>query len=115
METPQQPQVFAIVRDLIFSSKISATAKSLGATVRVVRDPSQLGDEPAKLLLVDLSLPGIIDAVSQWTAAHPTPTVGFAAHVDTALIAAARAAGMTVLVRSGFVEALPKLLQAAIQ
>ena len=113
METPQPPTVVAIVRDLIFSSKISGTAKAIGASVRILRDPSQLGDDPAKLLLVDLSLPGVIDAVSQWRQTHPTPTVGFVSHVDTATIAAAREAGITVLARSGFVEALPQLLQQA--
>jgi hypothetical protein len=115
METPQPPIVVAIVRDLIFSSKITGTAKALSISVRVVRDPAQLGDESAKLLLVDLSLPGVIEAVSQWRQTHPTPAVGFVSHVDTATIAAARGAGITVLARSGFVEALPQLLQDANQ
>jgi hypothetical protein len=115
METPQPPTVVAIVRDLIFSSKITGTAKALGTSVRVIRDAGQLGDGPFKLVLVDLSLPGVIDAVSQWRQSHPTPTVGFLSHVDTATITAAREAGLTVLARSGFVEALPQLLQDANQ
>jgi hypothetical protein len=113
METPQPPTVAAIVRDLIFSSKITGTAKALGMSVRVIRDPAQLGDDAVKLLLIDLSLPGVIDAVAAWRQTHPTAVVGFVSHVDTATIAADREAGITVLARSGFVEALPQLLQDA--
>ena len=113
METSQPPTVVAIVRDLIFSSKITGTAKALGLSVRAIRDPAQLGDDAVKLLLIDLSLPGVIAAVAQWQQTHPTVAVGFASHVDTATIAAAREAGITVLARSGFVEALPQLLQDA--
>jgi len=113
MEAPQAPAVVAIVRDLIFSSRITATAKAVGASVRVVRDPAQLGDGPAKLLLIDLSLPGVIESAAAWREEHCVPTVGFVSHVDSATIAAARQAGITVLARSGFVEALPKLLEEA--
>ena len=113
METPPVPAVVAIVRDLIFSSKITATAKSLGISVRVIRNAQQLGDDPIKLLLIDLSLPGIVDAVRQRREKNEAPVVGFVSHVDTATIAAAREAGITVLARSGFVEALPGLLQDA--
>jgi hypothetical protein len=113
METSQPPTVVAIVRDLIFSSKITGAAKAVGATVRVIRDPALLGADPVKLLIIDLSLPGIIESTSDWRQKHAIPTVGFVSHVDTAAIAAARQAGITVLARSGFVEALPQLLQNA--
>jgi hypothetical protein len=115
MEAPQPSTVVAIVRDLIFSSKITGTAKALGVAVRMIRDPAQLGDEPARLLLVDLSLPGVIQAVLQWRQTHPVTAVGFVSHVDTPTIDSAREAGITVMARSGFVEALPKLLQDANQ
>jgi hypothetical protein len=115
METPKPPTVVAIVGDLIFSSKITGTAKAVGARVCVIKNPALLGADPVKLLLVDLSLPGIIESIAEWRQNHPTPTVGFVSHVDTATIAQARQAGITVLARSGFVEALPQLLQDANQ
>jgi hypothetical protein len=113
MEPSEPPAVAAIVRDLIFSSRITATAKAVGTNVRVVRDAAQLGDIAPKLLLIDLSLPGVIDSTNEWRHAHAVQTVGFVSHVDAATIAAAREAGITVLARSGFVEALPQLLQDA--
>ena len=110
METPQTPVVAAIVRDLLFSSKITGTAKAMGTSVRVVRDLSQLGNEVPKLLLIDLSVPGIIDSVKAWPGNQSARIVGFVSHVDTSTIAAAREAGIQVMARGGFVEALPQLL-----
>jgi DNA-binding NarL/FixJ family response regulator len=101
----------ALVRDLMFSSKISATARSIGTDVNIVRDPAALADQPGQLLLVDLNLPGGIEAAAQWRAAHAGKVVGFVSHVDTATITRARDAGLDqIMARSGFVEALPTIL-----
>jgi hypothetical protein len=114
MPDPQPPSVLALCRDLIFASKIAATAKALGVACQIVRDPARLTDQPGELLLVDLNEPGAIDAAAAWGQRHSRPVVGFVSHVDAARIAQARVAGITrVMARSGFVEVLPELLANA--
>ena len=80
--------------------------------MRIVREPGKLAGEGGRMLLVDLSLPGAIDAAAMWKAANPSArVVGFVAHVDTATIQRAREAGLEVMARSGFVEGLAGLLE----
>jgi AmiR/NasT family two-component response regulator len=106
------PPVLALVRDLIFASKISATARAIGIACLIVRDPARLTDQPGDLLLVDLNEPGAIEAAAAWGQRHSRPVVGFVSHVDAARIAQARDAGIPrVMARSAFVEALPNLLR----
>lgn len=108
---PQALPVLALVRDLIFASRIKATAQDLGVQLLLVRDPARLSIQPGQRLIVDLSLPGAIDAAAGWMRVNTGDVVGFVAHVDTATIALARAAGIAkVLARSRFVELLPELL-----
>lgn len=104
--------ILVLVRDLIFSTKITATAAAVGGKVRVVRDPGKLGTEAARRVIVDLNLAGAIEAVQEYKQAQPAvEVVGFVSHVDTSTIEAARAAGADrVVARSGFVEILPSLL-----
>ena len=105
----------ALVRDLIFSTKISSTAKSLGVTVSVVRDPAKLADAPpASRLIVDLNLEGALPAAVAWKTKTSGRVIGFASHVDTEVIRAARAAGFDdVVPRSEFTRLLPELLRPA--
>ena len=111
METDPKLPVLALVRDLMFSSKIGATARALGVEVKVIRDPAQLAGQAGKLLLVDLNQPGAIEAASQWRDSAGGKVVGFVSHVDTDAIQRAREAKLDqVMARSGFVEALPELL-----
>ena len=111
MQEPTQPQVLALVRDLMFVSRITSTAKAVGTDLRVIRDPAALGNQPGRLLLVDLNLPGALEAAAAWRQATQSPVVGFASHVDAQTIAKARQAGLDrVMARSGFVEALPHIL-----
>jgi hypothetical protein len=117
-------RVIALVRDLIFASRITATAASVGTRVTLVRDPAKLAghagatdaDADANaddaLLIVDLNLPGAIESARAWKAATGGTATGFVSHVDTATITAARDAGIDrVLARSRFVELLPELLR----
>ena len=107
-----QPNVIALVRDLVFASKITATAAGTGVCVRLVRDPKALGTTPAQRLIVDLNLPGGIEAAQAWKREAGGEVVGFVSHVDTETIDRARAADVDrVLARSRFVELLPELLQ----
>jgi hypothetical protein len=103
----------ALVRDLMFSSKIIATARAQGVNVRIVRDPSKLAAETGDRLLVDLNQDGAIPAATEWKARTGGAVIGFVSHVDAATIAKAREAGFDqVLARSRFVETLPDLLES---
>jgi len=103
--------VLALVRDLLFSSKITVTARSAGVDVRVLRRPDDLADADGDLLLVDLNQAGVIEAAAAWHRRTACQVVGFVSHVDADTAAKAKAAGIKrVLARSRFVELLPNLL-----
>jgi hypothetical protein len=105
------PQVIALVRDLMFASRINATAAAANVYVQLIRDPAALGAAPAGRLICDLNLPGAIEAAQAWKRDVGGDVVGFVSHVDTETIDRARAAGVDrVLARSRFVELLPELL-----
>ena len=102
----------ALVRDLMFSSKIIATARELGIEVKIVRSPEQVASFDGDLLLVDLSLAGAIQAAEQWKNSSERKVIAFAAHVDTATLALAREAGFDqVLTRGQFSANLSELLR----
>ena len=114
-ETPPDPAgvVLVLVRDLMFSSRIAATARAADVPVTLLRDPAQLAAAApdATRLIVDLNQPGAIEAAAAWMAPQSRDVVGFVSHVDAETIARARAAGIErVLPRSRFVEVLPELL-----
>jgi hypothetical protein len=108
----QSLPVLVLVRDLMFSSRISATARATGAEVSLLRDPRKLAAAEGTMLIVDLNLPDAMDAAIQWKKASPSrEVVGFVSHVDALAIAHARGSGLDhVLPRSRFVEQLPELL-----
>lgn len=117
-------RVVALVPDLMDRSKVAAAAPG----VRFVRSPAELaaevagdagtgaagtGADRADLIVVDLSRPGVLDALPS-LAAGGSRVVGFGSHVDRALLDAARAAGCSqVLARSAFFARLPELLSPA--
>jgi hypothetical protein len=104
--------VLALVRDLLFASKITACAKATGVEARILRDPATLADVPGSLLLADLNQPGVIAAAQEWKQKYGGRVVGFVSHVDAQTIEAARQAGLDqILARSGFVLALPDLMR----
>ena len=112
--------ILAILDDLLFTSKIRATAKQIGATLSVAKSrDSALADMRANLpalVIIDLNNPrtdplGIIADMKSDPALASIPTVGFVSHVQTELIDAARRAGVTdVMARSMFAERLPQIL-----
>jgi hypothetical protein len=102
--------ILLLCRDLMFVSKVTATARALGLAVQVIRDPTQLPQQ-GRRLLVDLNQPGAIEAASAWKAATAGQVVGFVSHVDTQTIDQARAAGLDqVLPRSRFTATLEQIL-----
>jgi hypothetical protein len=111
-EQSTPPQVIALVRDLMFSSRIRSVAKDLGVAVLVVRDPAQMVAIDGDRLLVDLNQEGAIEAARQWRKGSGGVVTGFVSHVDVETINRARAAGIDqVMARSRFVEVLPELLK----
>ena len=108
------PPVLALVRDLMFRSRITAMAREVGSRVEVIRDPKDLPERAGSLLLADLNLEGGIEAAQQWKQSHNARVIGFVSHTDAATITRAREAGIDrVMSRGGFVEALPGLLKGA--
>jgi hypothetical protein len=105
--------VIALVRDLMFSSRISGEGRAAGVAVRVLRDPAQLAETDGRLLLVDLNQSGALEPAAAWRAARPgRQVVGFVSHVDVETIEAAKALAIDqVLPRSAFVRQLPELLK----
>jgi hypothetical protein len=96
--------VVALVRDLMFVSKITAVARAAGVRVRVVRDVSGLAGAEGRFVVADLSHPGAIEAAVAWSRATGKPTLGFVSHVDTETIDRARSAGIEQVVARGAVE-----------
>ena len=112
--------ILALLDDLMFSSKIKTAANQLGIRVTFARSSdSALAEMRAaapSLLILDLNNPRIDPLRTVETMkADPTlasvPTVGFASHVHTDVIEAARRAGVDeVLARSAFSQRLPEIL-----
>src|ERR1700752_2190521 len=108
--------VIAAVDDLMFSSKILTTARQLGIELEVVRMRDDVlrqarGKKPS-LLILDLNSTtldpiGTIAALKGDAELSSIPILGFVSHVDSGVIAAARAAGIDeVLARSAFTARL---------
>lgn len=108
-----ETHVLVLVRDLLFASKISGTAQSLGVTIKLIRDPEKLGDQAGDRLIVDLNQPGALDAAIQWKTAHAGEVIGFVSHVDRETIDRAKGGGIDqVLPRRQFVQLLTELLSS---
>jgi DNA-binding NarL/FixJ family response regulator len=112
--------VLVAVDDLLFSSKIRTVAKQAGVDISFARTPTEIlerakADRPS-LIIFDLNS-GKSDPIATIAAlkADPAlasiPTLGFASHVHTDLISAARKAGAEqVLARSAFAGNLADIL-----
>jgi hypothetical protein len=105
-------RVLALVADLMDRSKLTAALGDdveLVATAGHLRDRLDAGPDP-DIVLVDLGRRGILDALPAIRAATGARIVGFGAHVERDLLAAARGAGCDeVLARSAFFTRLPDL------
>ena len=112
--------VLVAVDDLLFSSKIRATARQAGVDLTFARSAGEIVSQaraikPA-LVIFDLNS-GKTDPINTITALKADPAlaglraIGFASHVHTELIAAARNAGADqVLPRSAFAGNLADIL-----
>ena len=104
--------ILLLCRDLMFLSKVTATARAAGVNVQVVRDPTMLPAMGTRLF-VDLNQDGALEAAAAWKGATGGRVVAFVSHVDTQAIARAKEAGLDqVLPRSRFTADLEELLRA---
>jgi PleD family two-component response regulator len=113
-------RVLAAVEDLLFKSKISETAETLGIEARFPRSPKKLlealRESPPDLLILDLNSARfepltLLRTVKSDERGQRVPTVGFLSHVQRDLAVAAREAGCDhVMARSAFTRDLPRIL-----
>ena len=112
--------ILCAVDDLMFSVKISSAAKAVQADVSFERTPAALlervrTDRPS-LVIFDLNSSRLapietIRAIKDDAELRATRTLGYVSHVQSDVIAAARAAGCDeVLARSAFSEKLGAIL-----
>ena len=116
MEANVARRVLAAVEDLLFRSKISETASSLGIEAAFPRNPRRLldalRDSPPDLLVLDLNSARfepltLLRDVRSDEVTRGIPTVGFLSHVQKDLAIAAREAGCDrVVARSAFTKDL---------
>src|SRR5262245_40610127 len=95
--------ILAVLDDLMFTSKIRTTASQLGVTVAFARSAESALAEMRKavpaLVILDLNNPrtqplAIVGAMKADASLASIPTLGYASHVQTDVIEAARAAGV---------------------
>jgi PleD family two-component response regulator len=112
--------ILAVLDDLMFTSKIRTTASQLGVSVTFARSADAALTEMRRaapaLVILDLNNPrtnplGIVASMKQDPDLASIPTVGYASHVQTDVIDAARRAGVgDVLARSAFTQQLPAIM-----
>lgn len=115
--------ILCVVDDLMFSMKISTAAKALQRPVAFERSAANVvgrvrADKPS-LVIFDLNSVTLqpldaIRAIKRDPELQATRMLGYASHVDTMTINAARQAGIDeVLARSAFTERLGDILTSA--
>src|SRR4051795_101581 len=119
--TIMRSMILAVLDDLMFTSKIKTTAGKLGVAVTFARSTdgalAEMRKSAPSLVILDLNNArtnplGIVAAMKQEPALASIPTVGYASHVQTDVIAAARRVGVgDVMARSAFTQQLPDILQ----
>src|SRR5437667_2016016 len=113
--------ILAVLDDLMFTSKIKTAANQLGVPIVFARSSaSALADmrrNPPALVILDLNSTGVdplgtVGSMKADPALASIPTVGFASHVRTDVIEAARRSGVgEVMARSAFAQRLPEILE----
>jgi hypothetical protein len=108
--------ILALVRDLLFSSRIAETARRLGHPCRVVRSvedfQARLGESPG-LIMVDLTAQGMdLEAalVAVDAAGRPAPLLAWTTHALWKTTRPLHARCDRVVTREELTEKLPELL-----
>ena len=112
--------ILAVLDDLMFTSKIKATAERLGVPVTFARTSAaallEMRQSIPALVILDLNNAridpfGTLAAMKREPALAAIRTLGFASHVQVDVIDRARQAGVDqVLARSAFAQHLPDIL-----
>ena len=112
--------ILVVADDLLFRSKISTVAKTLGVVVRAATTPQaaieRARDDKPTLVLLDLDgqRPQPFEVLRRFAedpALRAVPTIGFVSHVHADLVRQARALGIgSVMARSAFASDLPNIL-----
>jgi CheY-like chemotaxis protein len=112
--------ILVAVDDLLFSSKIRATARQVGVDLVFARTPADILAQARalkpSLVIFDINCDKAdpittVAALKADPELNVIPTTGFVSHVNTSLIMAARGAGMDeVMARSAFAANLPQIL-----
>jgi CheY-like chemotaxis protein len=111
--------VLALVDDIFFQARISATAKQVGVELKMFGTADALvaaAPTGGELIVIDLNARAdAIGALNQLRdAGNQTPVIAFLSHVQTELAERARAAGCTeVMPRSKFTQDLAAILVRA--
>jgi len=115
--------IVCAIDDLLFSIKIKDAAKHLGVDLYFERSGDRIvdtvRDKRPSLVIFDLNSAKLapmdaIRAMKADAALAAVRTLGYVSHVDSATIAAARAAGVDdVLARSAFATRLGEILTSA--
>jgi PleD family two-component response regulator len=113
--------ILAVLDDLMFTSKIKTTANQLGVAVTFARSAgaalNEMRQASPSLVILDLNNArtdplGIVAAMKAEPELASIPTVGYASHVQTDVINAARQAGVgEVMARSAFTQQLAEILK----
>lgn len=100
------------IRDLMFSSKVVATARAENVPFKVVRDAPKLLETPGERLLIDLNADGAIETAVAWKSKHHGHVTGFCSHVAAVTIQKAQRAGIDrVMTNGAFSSRLPQILK----
>jgi CheY-like chemotaxis protein len=114
------PAGLLLSRDLIFTSKITGTARELGFKVMVAGNvalaSAMIAQWRPRAVFVDLAAGDLVSPPAllayQKEAGPSVPFVAFGSHVDTVALEAAKSAGCDpVLPRSKFSAELPELIK----
>ena len=114
--TPAAGTGLLLSDDMMFTSRVTGTARDLGLSVRTARTvdavKAMAASKPPACVIVDLANPGlVIEELVRWLSETYSPAprvVAYGSHVDAETLQRARTAGCdVVLPRSKFVSELP--------
>jgi DNA-binding NarL/FixJ family response regulator len=112
MAEESEPVGLLLSDDLLFTSRITGTARALGLNIKAARTVEAMlalaARHQPRCVIVDLAAPGLVlaDLFRQFGDDRPR-VVAYGSHVDAESLRAARAAGCDpVMPRSQFVEVL---------
>lgn len=112
-DIPGRGRIVALVRDLMFASRVRGVAPEAVVTQEGSAVLEALGPE-TRLVIVELEAGGALDLIPDVVDRAPeSRLVAFGPHVMEDLLSEARAAGAEVLPRGAFVKRLPELVAEA--